>query len=253
MLALAYQISVIHHLVGLVRLRIRKKNYRPLNMELIAINLARLVAFTELGSWDPFGKASALDAIQSLAKRFSFSVAPVSFEQLDFTVGVELSAGRLRDINIDKFTIFTNGIVIDTRSSTDDSVDVFTEVVAHAKESFGSKIQFHRHHFVSNIVFTSEMRLAKLHPTLQKIADKLAASASADMKHPFVFEPTAFLINLDPSQAKIAPSSFSIERRAEIPFSENTYFSAAPLETMKHIELVEEFEAALLEHFLIEE
>ena len=215
-------------------------------MELIAINLARLVAFAELESWDPFGKASTLEAIQKFAMRFSFSVSPVSFEQLDFEKGVELSAGKLGNINIDKVTIYTNGIVIDTRSSTNDSVAVFTDIVDLAKVAFGSTIRFQRRHFVSKIVFTSEMKLIKLHPALQKISDKLAASASADMKHTFVYEPTALMINLDPSQVKLAPSSFSIERRAEIPFSENTYFSGAPLQTEEHIELVKEFEAAML-------
>jgi hypothetical protein len=66
------------------------------------------------------------------------------------------------------------------------------------------------------------------------------------MKHPFIFEPTAILINADLSQAKIGPAIFSVERRADIPFSENIYFSSAPLRTSEHLDVVKEFEASLL-------
>ena len=60
------------------------------------------------------------------------------------------------------------------------------------------------------------------------------------------FEPTAILLNVDTSQTKAAPAIFSIERRAEIPFAENTYFSSAPLRSAEHIEIVKAFEASLL-------
>jgi hypothetical protein len=60
-----------------------------------------------------------------------------------------------------------------------------------------------------------------------------------------VFEPTAIIIGSDNSQLKITPSSFSIERKLEAPFVENTYFSQAPLETSEHLQLVEEIERGL--------
>ena len=80
---------------------------------------------------------------------------------------------------------------------------------------------------------------------LQPIADRLTKRASMDLKHPVVFEPSAILIGADLSQLKIGPSAFSIERRSETPFSENEYFSAAPLGTAEHLELISEVEAAL--------
>jgi hypothetical protein len=39
---------------------------------------------------------------------------------------------------------------------------------------------------------------------------------------------------------------FSIERRAEVPFVENTFFSNAPLRTREHVELVKAFEDSLI-------
>ena len=59
------------------------------------------------------------------------------------------------------------------------------------------------------------------------------------------FEPVSIAMHLDISQTKLNPGFFSIERRAEVPFSEDTYFSQAPLRTTEHLELIQEFEAAL--------
>jgi hypothetical protein len=94
-------------------------------------------------------------------------------------------------------------------------------------------------------VFRSALKLALLNPMLQPIADRLAAQTSRSLGHPIDFEPIAFLLGPDASQLKITPSQFSIERRLEIPFGENTYFSAAPLGTSDHVKLIAEIEIAL--------
>jgi hypothetical protein len=60
------------------------------------------------------------------------------------------------------------------------------------------------------------------------------------------YEPTALLFNLDQSQSKLMPGVFSIERRADIPFSDKKYFSNAPLATRDHIELLKAFETSML-------
>jgi hypothetical protein len=88
--------------------------------------------------------------------------------------------------------------------------------------------------------------LAALNPALPKIANVLTERTSAGMRHPFLFEPTAVLFNVDTSQAKSPPAMFSIERRVDVPFEENTYFSQAPLRTAEHIEILNTFEASLL-------
>jgi hypothetical protein len=46
--------------------------------------------------------------------------------------------------------------------------------------------------------------------------------------------------------SKLAPGYFSIERRAEVPFRDNKYFSSAPLPTQDHVAILQEIEKALL-------
>lgn len=215
-------------------------------MELISITLARVVAMVQIQEWDPFGKALSLEAVAAACKRYSFAKSPTKLEDLEPQKGIELSEGRLGEIRIDRVNVFPNGIVIDTRSSTENSEKVLDDILALAHEVLGATINPVRRSFASQFIFRSQMHLAALNPVLPRIAGVLSERASADLKHPFSFEPTAILLNVDSSQIKTAPVMFSIERRAEIPFGENTYFSSAPVRTEEHIEIVEQFEASLL-------
>jgi hypothetical protein len=214
-------------------------------MELVSITLARLTALIQFQEWDPFGKTLTLEAFAKLGGRYSFAKVPTKLDDLNFQKGVDLLEGKFEDVRIDKIVIYANGIVIETRSSTEDSEKILKDILALAHEAFGATIRPVRQTFASHIMFRSTMRLASLHPILPKIADVLTERGSADLRHPFTFEPTAILINVDNSQAKIAPQMFTIERRAEMPFAENTYFSSAPLRTAEHIEMVKTFEAAI--------
>jgi hypothetical protein len=214
-------------------------------MELISITQARVVALIQVQQWDPLGKALTLEALAKLGNRYIFTKTPTRLEEIDFQKGLELQEGRLGEIRIDRIIIYMNGIVIDTRSSTDDSEKVLEDIIALAHEAFGAVIRPARQTFASQLMFRSDMHLAALNPVLPKIANLLTQRTSADMKHPFTFEPTAVLFNVDTAQAKTPPPMLSIERRVDVPFDENTYFSQAPLPTAEHIEILKAFEAAL--------
>jgi len=214
-------------------------------MELVSISLARIAVFLEVQSLDPKGAQTTPEAAHMLAQRYNFARVPKTVEEMDFQKGVTFAAGRLENIAIDQLQVFNNGIVIDTRSSTDDSHRVLNDLLAAAKEKNGANIRTTRMHYVSQVVFRSKLKLALLNPLLQPIADRLSAQTSGDLTHTIIFEPTVVLIGPETWQLKITPNQFSIERRADIPFSENTYFSAAPLPTGEHLKLIEEVEAAL--------
>jgi hypothetical protein len=100
--------------------------------------------------------------------------------------------------------------------------------------------------FGSQLTFESEMKFAKLNPVIGRIEEAVSSKLSSAMSQPVVYEPTAVLLNLDQSVSKLAPGVFSIERRAEVPFSENKYFSNAPLPTQDHIDILKDFEKTLL-------
>jgi hypothetical protein len=167
---------------------------------------------------------------------------------MNLQTGVTFGMGRLDDIAIEQIQLFHNGIVIDTRSSTDNCFRVLTDFLKLARSLNGAAVSPTRHHVVSQIVFRSELKLSLLNPALQPIADRLSAATSGYLAHPVSYEPNVISIGADGTQLKVTPSVFSLERRNEAAFSENTYFSAAPLPTTEHFELIEHLEKLLIPH-----
>lgn len=216
-------------------------------MELIAVQLARVAAFLEILSLDPKGQTTVPEGIAGFAKRYAFQKSPQSVAEMDFQKGVQFAAGRHRNVAIEQIQLFNNGIAIDTRSSTDNCLLILQDILDNVMSTMGVSVGPTKRHFVSQIAFRSDLKLSLLHPMLQPIADRLGAETSSALNHPIIFEPTAILIGPDTSQLKLTPSMFSIERRIETPFGENTYFSGAPLTTTEHFELIEEVEEALRE------
>lgn len=214
-------------------------------MELSAILMARVSAFLEVETLDPQGRVSPLEAFRSLIDRYSFAKTSQKLEEFDLQKGLEFSFGKLGNVNIDRLTIFNNGIVIDTRSSTEDSEAVLRDFLEAIRNNFGATTKVFRHMFLSQLSFRSNMRLVALHPALQEISDLLASSVSQDLMQSLSFEPVAFILNTDLSQVKVEPGSFTIERRGGVPFTDSAYFSSAPIRTAKHIEVIQQLEIAL--------
>jgi hypothetical protein len=215
-------------------------------MEITSIVLARAIYIFELGSLDPFGRMSASESILTLRERYGFVSSPKTPGDVNLEKGAEFSSGRMGDIVIDKLTLFPNGIMVDTRSSTDESEKVASDILEKARQDLASTVRISRKHYVSQLTFRSEMHLASLNPVLKSIAERVSKSLSDDLLQPILMEPTSIKIFTDLTQVRVTPGYFSIERRDDTPFFDNVYFASAPLRTGVHVELVEEFEKALL-------
>jgi hypothetical protein len=214
-------------------------------MELIAIQLARVVCFLELLSLDPKGKTNAPEGFNAMGSRYSFSKVPSAAGDLDFNKGIHFQYGRFQDVAIDQIVLYANGISIDTRSSTDDSLRVLHDILDNTKRTSGATLAPSRELLLSQILFQSDMKLSLLNPILQPLAERVSSMACSKLQVSIPFEPTAVILGPDTSLGKINPSGFSIERRAEAPFSQNSYFSTAPLSTDEHLKLLQEVEALL--------
>src|ERR1700693_2609518 len=113
-------------------------------MDLVSISLARIAAFLEIQSLDPKGSQTTPESVHALAQRYGFAKVPKTAEEMDFQKGIIFSAGRYQEIAIDQFSIFHNGIIIDTRSSTDNCHRVLNDVLFLAKEKNGANIKVTR-------------------------------------------------------------------------------------------------------------
>ena len=214
-------------------------------MEISAILLARSFYFVESQDLNPRGDAFFPEVVEALVKRFSFQKFPQKYEDFDEDKGIVFEMGRLAQKNIERLTIYNHGLALDTRSSTEESEAILKDTLAWATANL--HINFNpamvkRKAYDSHITFFSKVPLLITNPALDSLAKKVSSLVSSNLKLDSYFAPSGFLVTLDPELQKIPVSAFTIERRQNIAFSEDKYFSAAPLPTEVHLELVREFE-----------
>ena len=218
-------------------------------MELATVALARFIGFFEIADLDPRGRLHYPDLFAGLVQRFGFQKFPQKYEEFYPQKGIELAAGKWESGSIDKVVIYSGGIVVDTRSSTDDSEKVLDECLMWTRTEFG--LQYHqemikRKGYVSQLTFYSDAPIfSALSSPLSRLAQNVTRSLEKSLGEKINYEPSSFAIHLDQTTRQLSPAAFTLQRRAGIPFTDNKYFSEAPLPTGIHKELLKAFEADL--------
>lgn len=219
-------------------------------MELSAVTLARCIGFVEMFDLNPRGRVFFPEILEALVKRCHFQKFPKEYSELDERKGVDFLEGKWGEVTVDKLTLYQDGILIDTHSSTADSERILHEALSWAASEFGVTYRpemIKRKAYVSGLTFYSEAPiLAALNPTLSALSDRISRAVSEIFRNDFRYEPTGITAHYDLSLKQIPVAAFTIQRRLQTPFSENKYFSEAPLPTDVHLELLKEFEANLI-------
>lgn len=218
-------------------------------MEVSAVLLARSIGFVDINDLNPTGKIFFPYLVPLLAERYSFQTVPSKPEDFDESKGVSFTNGYFQGQSIDNLTVYNDGIKIDLRSSTEEGQNTIKEMLGWLSGEVGIKFSprmLNRWAFVSQITFHSELNLDLLNPALTKLSQRLSSMIKERIGTERIFRPAGISLNFERLEGKINMSSFSIERREQTRHSENKYFSAAPLETAQHLQLLEEFEKDML-------
>jgi len=216
-------------------------------MKLSAVLLARVIFFVESVELNPRGTAYYPDIIKGLVERYGFKKFPEKFEDFDEQKGVTLSGGKHGDRTVERVTINSWGLTLDTTSSTRDSEELLVEALTWGAEHLRlhySPDMIKRKAYVSQIIFYSDMPLLSVNPVLDVVGKRISKEVSDNLKLPYVFQPRGISLGIDPEEQRIPVQFFSIERREGAAFSEGKYFSAAPVSTDTHLAVIEEFERA---------
>ena len=214
-------------------------------MQLAAVILARSLCFIESFDLNPKGQAYYPDIVRGLVEKFGFYKFPQKPDEFDETKGVEFLGGKWGDVVVEKFTIFSNGLLLDTRVSTSESRRILLEGIAWAASSFGLKYNppmITHWGYVSNLTFYSDLPLLKSNFPTSKLVERVQNAARESTGDLASWEPTIFTLHSDPIPKKPLYAPFTIQRRAETAFAENKYFSEAPLQTDTHWTILEQFE-----------
>ena len=218
-------------------------------MELLSVLMARALAWVEPTELNPRDAVFYPDLARALIARYNFQKFPQKLEDFDETKGVTFATGRLGDSVIEQLVIYTYGIVLDTRSSTQESKRLLEEALQWGSDELGLAYKpsmIRRWQYLSHVTFRSDVPLEGVHTAFQKLANSMTKQVLELTGEDLKYELSAFFVDYDQLARKHPLGRFSIQRRDNTPFSENKYFSDAPLPTDMHIKLLEEFERDIL-------
>ena len=216
-------------------------------MHLLAVSLARVTVFTDIYEWSPQNRISFREFVQAFVERYGFVKFPQTIEEFDLQKGVVFQFGMLGNQSIDSVTMFTKGVVIDTRSSTDDGERFIVDASEWAEQLFGtehSPDRIRRKSFLSELSFYSDTVFDLWSQRLKRLTDRLGEVVSHHAGEPQTFYPYGFLFGADPP-TRLGTLGLRIERLQGNPFWENKYFSSAPIPTNEHLSFLADFESIL--------
>ncbi len=215
-------------------------------MELVSVQRARSIWLLDSYDLNPRGKNIGTKLIDWLKHTYQFTKVPAGMTDLDDTKALYYSGGHFKtgreSIDVE-LRIYNDGVVGDTRSSTEDTDLFLLDVLASAAKEFSLP---YKHEIVRKKLYVSEMTvrtakaLSTLTPTLAEFARKLGlATGSAAVPE---LASIGFWPDILPNPSA---SVFRFERKFGAEFSDHRYYTRAPLQTSKHLELLQALEGAL--------
>jgi hypothetical protein len=218
-------------------------------MQLLSILQARTIAYVEVDELFTRQHILGQEFTPRLAERYGFLKLPERLEDfLDDQNGIQFGFGRWEGTVINQLALYAHGIAVETVASTDTSEQILHDVLSWGAKTLNFNYReemIKRKAYVSGVLFSTDVSLNALHPKLRGIGESLSSSVADGLGHVFPYEVTGIYFGYDTTHTKPNAPIFTIERRADVPFAENKYFSTAPLSTNEHLKLLKDFEAAL--------
>jgi len=206
------------------------------------------MAWVEPIDLNPRGAVFYPELTKALVARYNFQKFPQKLEDFDESKGVAFSAGRLGDAVIEQLVIYTFGISLDTRISTQESKRLLQEALEWGRKELGFSYKpdmVKRWQYASQVTFRSTAPMTGASSAVGKLVAAVAKSVTDVTGENLKYDLAILGIDYDQLTRKHPLGRFSIQRRDNTPFSENKYFSDAPLPTDIHIQLLEHFEKDL--------
>lgn len=211
-------------------------------IEIQQIILARVLQMVK----SPFGTLGYLpDLVRQLKDRYSFVGVPKDEDLLpsDPPKGAEFHLGKLvrgdKEIIVDRLTVWRDGIVADSTSSTDDMDFFVNDLAEWARAAAPKAIISGPHYYLSHLEIRMDKPLALYTPQLREsggtISELLSSYGIATPR----YETSVIHLYFDIfGKGSPVPGLFSLERRQNAAWSENLWFSQAPLKTSDHFSLL---------------
>jgi hypothetical protein len=214
-------------------------------MQLSAVLLARALGFVDINDLNPRGRSFFPYLVPLIVSRFNFQQYPMKPDEFDESKGVTFGMGHTGESTIDKITVWNNGIGVDVRSSTTDAKNILELTLSWLRDE--GYLEFHpsminRWGYLSQITFFADINLDQFNPALRNLAVAVGDSVAQEQGIKSPFGVSGINIDFDRSFAQSPIALFTLQRRAEVPFTRNKFYSEAPLPTETHIRVIQQLE-----------
>lgn len=193
------------------------------------------------------------DSVRAVQERYRFLQGPKTLEEFDASKGISfqhgtftlpksyLSKEKSRDhVVIDRFQVYTNGLLVETRGFTEEGDLFLDDVIQWASQQFAVAIYPGvpvTRAYLTNLEIEfpdAEFPSFPFTKTLDAFLKSYGQPSGA-------FSAVGFNFHCDFLQMPPpVPSAFQISRREGVPYTSNLYLSSAPLSTRDHLTLLEE-------------
>jgi len=215
-------------------------------MEIREILLARVLQMTHTTP----GEAEYYpDLIPKIRKRYQFAITPKNEDLVpsDPPKGAEFRIGKLeidgRTIVINVFTVFSDGVVVDTATSTDDADLFLSDLTQWAKEAIPNITFKGPRYYLNQMEVQTTASLENYLPSLMPIGEKISKLLRTYETAVPSYQVSTVALHFDQLGKNLPqPGAFSLERRANVAYAQNVWFAQAPLKTRDHVALLTELE-----------
>jgi hypothetical protein len=220
-------------------------------MKVVSFDSARVTWLFPLEEFTPAAGLDATAVLAEIAARYNFGMEPKITTRDDMAKnGLPYGVGRFvndgEPILINDFGIYNDGIVAVT-GKTEWSDAFLNDVVDWVTERFGFQkiVSGIRKAYSSTLVVDFERPLSRLIAGYEQISELISARTKTLMSDqaPMQFSRLDFEIDKQTfNSGQVAVPKFVLERRGGVGFSQERYFTTAPMHTTDHLAVLEQLE-----------
>ena len=217
-------------------------------MKLQEIHFSQSVRFLNTAS-PTRGNIYGVALLRAFEERYGFLQGPRTVADFDSTKGIVFLHGFFRDnIVIDRFQIFNDGVVCETKAPVEQADSFIEDALKWAAEEVKLEVGVEKGRiYNSHIVVHSSVQIEKKFQLFSEFGSRIAkAIASYGGRNLTDFKLAGLRFFYDGSSLPTPkPTPFSFERRDGQPHDSGLYYSMAPLRSEDHLTLLKELESLL--------
>ncbi len=220
-------------------------------MKIVTIEGGRVLDLVPLEEIRPEGGVHLPDFLSAIGARYSFASVPTDLGDA-IKNGAKFAMGKFmldgNPISIKELNIYSDGLICEAHGTN--FADLILDDLLHwAVEAFKLKERITPAHrtYTSSLVCIFDKSVESGLGKLTAISDLLSKAYNDSYGWKYKFDLNRLAFNVDPKDIPhLRSTNFVLERRIQVAYSENRYFSIAPLKTEDHVALLETIERELL-------